>query len=126
MKLDMQSFWRNSSASLAGSNELFRLQRRTFNSASTEMKIHVWRRLPAIWFLTITDFCAKMCAVNNMSAMTITKPERQTRRVVAFFTPSQEARLLALAKKHGVTAAEVLRQAFDQFVAALDSKRKSA
>lgn len=63
-----------------------------------------------------------------MTAMTIMKPERTTRRVVSFFTPSQEARLLALARKHRVTSAEVLRQAFDQFVAAMDSnnKRKSA
>jgi len=60
-----------------------------------------------------------------MTAMTISKPERQTRRVVTFFTESQERRLLALAKKHDVTAAEVLRQAFDQFEQALD-KRKSA
>jgi putative heme iron utilization protein len=67
-----------------------------------------------------------MCAVDIMTAMTITKPERTTRRVVSFFTPSQEARLLALAKKYDVTAAEVLRQAFDQFVQAMDSKRKSA
>jgi hypothetical protein len=61
-----------------------------------------------------------------MAAMIITKPERTTRRVVSFFTPSKEQRLLALARKHDVTAAEVLRQAFDQFVEALDSKRKKS
>jgi hypothetical protein len=59
-----------------------------------------------------------------MNAMTITTPERTTRRVVSFFTPSQEARLLALARKHRVTSAEVLRQAFDQFTQAMDSAQK--
>jgi hypothetical protein len=69
--------------------------------------------------------CNNVCS-ELMTAMAITKPERTTRRVVSFFTPSQEARLLALAKKHDVTAAEVLRQAFDQFVEAMDSKRKKS
>jgi hypothetical protein len=52
----------------------------------------------------------------------ITKPERQTERIVVYMTPSQAHRLQTVAEKHGVPVGEVVRQAVEQFLGKKDSK----
>jgi hypothetical protein len=48
--------------------------------------------------------------------ITITKPERQTERIVIYLTPTKAKHLHAVAEKHGVPVGEVVRQALEKFL----------